>query len=51
MGDGAKHPCRCGVPRTLRKLAAIYGDLLFDSEYPEEAPPLQGETSAPGDPA
>lgn len=31
MGDNT-HPCRCGVPRTLRKLAAIYGDLLVDGE-------------------
>lgn len=32
MGSDASHPCTCGVPRAIRMLAAIYGDLAPDGE-------------------
>lgn len=28
MGGDAAHPCTCKVSRTIRMLAAVYGDLL-----------------------
>lgn len=32
MGGDSAHPCSCKASRTIRMLAAIYGDLLADGE-------------------
>lgn len=32
MGSGAAHPCTCKASRTIRMLAAVYGDLLVGGE-------------------
>lgn len=32
MGGDAAHPCTCLVSRTIRKLVAVYGDLMASGE-------------------
>lgn len=32
MGGDAAHPCNCKASRTIRILAAVYGDLLAGGE-------------------